>query len=55
MAEIGGSSSEIVSSAGILNTEKTTPWILSVWTTKAVASEGKSRMALMAVFWMTIQ
>ena len=41
---------EIVSSKGMLNIAKTTPWTSFVWTTKIVASEGKSRMALMAEF-----
>jgi len=50
-ARIGSSSSETVSRVGTVKTEKMTPWILSVWTTKMFASEGKSRMALMAVFW----
>ena len=35
----------------MVKTEKMTPWTLSVWTTKMAASEGKSRIALMAVFW----
>ena len=51
-AEIGSWSPETVSSAGMVKTEKMTPWTLSVWTTKMAASEGKSRIALIAVFWI---
>jgi len=50
MAEMGGCSLETVSSTGMLKIAKMTPWTLSVWATKMVASEGKSRMALMAEF-----
>jgi len=50
MAEMGSCSSETVSSTGMLKIAKTTPWTLSVRTTKMVASEGKSRIALMAEF-----
>jgi hypothetical protein len=50
MAETGSCSSETVSSRGMLKIAKMTPWTLSVRTTKMVASEGKSRMALMAEF-----
>ena len=50
VAEMGSCPSETVSIVGMAKTAKMTPWALSVWTTKTVASEGKSRMALIAVF-----
>ena len=50
MAAMGSCSSETVPRIGIGKTSKTTPWVLSAWMTRMVDSEGKSRIALMAVF-----
>ena len=50
MAVMGSCSSETVSRKGMSKIEKMIPWTLSVWTMKMVASEGKSRMDLMAEF-----
>lgn len=50
MAEMGSCSLETVPSMGIGNISRTIPWILSCWIARIVASEGKSRMALMLVF-----